>query len=909
MKICDEKLKVENDSLIDLFQDVDSNNRPKISTELLKSLRNFAEHVMIKIYCEDNHIDLDDDWNNICLSADYCRKQGQYCFLYDFRENLHSTSGHRTIAQEYSEAIFLMYYEKLIKIKTLLKNRYDYDVLQNIEKYPLDLDNTFLDHYRKIWNATKDIPISDDISSLDGVDMYYVQKKKPIFFDGKLMYELVLTTPSDNVDKFDRFVAFSRIDVFSNYAIRALIKETEIDVFGVNIPIKYISGYSVSIRGCELNNLASLFGINVTVSRASLEYRYFMDLMKAFHLPFSSFLDYKTGDLNRIQKFLEDNRASAFPIISIIKKAKAITGENKKGSNIIRYLFYSMRNHVIKAQKQLEKNPNISDLYIKNGALFFDEYPFCCNLCDSKQSLSELVKCLDISGKEPQLLNRELKNSSDDTGRLYTKIKELNYQGDVDTAIKTFNSGLNETTRRLAISRYGDNVYLEENEDYTRRIINSLIAKTKYRIPGYKAQASAWIANHSQEILGNEKKDIIANMFDKSTVYLIYGAAGTGKSTIIRFIFNVFGSNVKKLCLAPTHPALENMKRKIDDNMATYSTIQKFVKDPAFYEQKYDVTVIDECSVVSNRLMNEFLKKLNSKVLILSGDIYQIPAIDFGNWFHLAKAFLPETAKFELTEQFRTDDETLKQLWKKVRSFDDGIESFLESKRLVSQLNNAVFEKRDKDEVILCLNYDGLFGVNNINLYLQTINNNPAHKWYQYTFKVGDPILFSDIKRFEGIVFNNLKGIIKKIDIHHDRITFEISIERALSSMNFNDDDIEYVDNDGDWTIVRFSVYKHDCADFDNELNSKCLIPFHIAYAVSIHKAQGLEYNSVKIVLANNVEDNINHNIFYTAITRAKKRLMIYWTPETEKAVLSSFKNRFNDTDYLISKSKWSENN
>ena len=200
MKICDEKLKVENDSLIDLFQDVDSNNRPKISTELLKSLRNFAEHVMIKIYCEDNHIDLDDDWNNICLSADYCRKQGQYCFLYDFRENLHSTSGHRTIAQEYSEAIFLMYYEKLIKIKTLLKNRYDYDVLQNIEKYPLDLDNTFLDHYRKIWNATKDIPISDDISSLDGVDMYYVQKKKPIFFDGKLMYELLLITLISSID-------------------------------------------------------------------------------------------------------------------------------------------------------------------------------------------------------------------------------------------------------------------------------------------------------------------------------------------------------------------------------------------------------------------------------------------------------------------------------------------------------------------------------------------------------------------------------------------------------------------------------------------------------------------------------------------------------------------------------------
>ena len=78
-------------------------------------------------------------------------------------------------------------------------------------------------------------------------------------------------------------------------------------------------------------------------------------------------------------------------IITIIKKAKAITDENKKGSNIIRYLFYSMRNRVIKAQKQLDKNPNISNLRIKNGALYFDEYPFCCNLYDSKPTIAKFL--------------------------------------------------------------------------------------------------------------------------------------------------------------------------------------------------------------------------------------------------------------------------------------------------------------------------------------------------------------------------------------------------------------------------------------------------------------------------------------------------------------------------------------
>jgi len=53
-------------------------------------------------------------------------------------------------------------------------------------------------------------------------------------------------------------------------------------------------------------------------------------------------------------------------------------------------------------------------------------------------------------------------------------------------------------------------------------------------------------------------------------------------------------------------------------------------------------------------------------------------------------------------------------------------------------------------------------------------------------------------------------------------------------------------------------------------------------------KAQCLEYQSVKIVITNEVEELITHNIFYTAITRAKEKLKIYWTPETEKKVLEN---------------------
>jgi ATP-dependent exoDNAse (exonuclease V) alpha subunit len=87
-------------------------------------------------------------------------------------------------------------------------------------------------------------------------------------------------------------------------------------------------------------------------------------------------------------------------------------------------------------------------------------------------------------------------------------------------------------------------------------------------------------------------------------------------------------------------------------------------------------------------------------------------------------------------------------------------------------------------------------------------------------------------------------------------------------------------------STVRFSVYDIDISDEDDDLDTTT-VPFQVAYAVGIHKAQGLEYDTVKIVITSANEDDITHNIFYTAITRARRQLRIYWSPETQQAVIS----------------------
>ena len=94
-----------------------------------------------------------------------------------------------------------------------------------------------------------------------------------------------------------------------------------------------------------------------------------------------------------------------------------------------------------------------------------------------------------------------------------------------------------------------------------------------------------------------------------------------------------------------------------------------------------------------------------------------------------------------------------------------------------------VFKREYEDEVILCLNYDGKFGLNNMNNYFQAANTQSAAvSWAEWTYKIGDPILFNDSKRFD-LLYNNLKGRIVNIERSSNSISFmELSVSSTISS-------------------------------------------------------------------------------------------------------------------------------
>jgi ATP-dependent exoDNAse (exonuclease V) alpha subunit len=344
------------------------------------------------------------------------------------------------------------------------------------------------------------------------------------------------------------------------------------------------------------------------------------------------------------------------------------------------------------------------------------------------------------------------------------------------------------------------------------------------------------------------------------------------------------------------------MRRRVSLQTADidFMTVTKFVASQSI-RTEYDILVIDECSTVNNRDMKAILEKAEFALLVLVGDIYQIEAIEFGNWFSAARGFLPASSIYELTKPYRSNNQELQILWDRVRVMDDRIVETIARNQYSTTLDSSIFVPSEPNEIILCLNYDGLYGINNINRFLQEANPNPAIPWGLLPYKVGDPVLFNESDRFKPVIYNNVKGRIVDIQLIGNQIQFDIEVEKPINGLEAQCCDFELLGNsDAGHSVIRFIVDDHRKVDENRDAPITAVVPFQVAYAVSIHKAQGLEFNSVKVVITDEIEDHITHSIFYTAITRARGKLKIYWTPEVEQHVLSSIKPKNNTKDVAL---------
>ncbi len=862
-------------------------DRALLAQNILSQLRNLVEGIAVRLHAGSG--DGQFHYGLVGSAVSHVASQGKLNFVSRFHKLLQISASHYTMGGDPSERLMLKYYDYLHRIRDLASAQFGFSILLNLEDFPVDLDPSLKEYHQKI--AERIVSAQATPLLEPRKDRYYIHAVRPFYTGGHIYYEVTFYNAVNRISKFDRIIGFTDIDITDKYAANLILASDSIEVLGKTMPITIIRDWEVSIRPCEFDNFARIFGEHFKTSTSSSEYRNLMRYLTTTSSNLLDVIDMGNAQYDALKLWVtkKSQQPRIFPVLDV---ARNLARARLAGFNIIRYLLLRMNNEIIKRQYTYEACGALSNLYLEYGCRPFDRMPFCTSLYGHNPRFADLAESLDSTGRTHELLARRVKTNVEDRGMLYTPVTDVEQLGDVDQLMAAYNQQLyHKHTGRQMVKDKG-HLFIREYENGTVTIIEKLQQFAASGVAGYQNAVRQWLAQTTPAPDDPLKVQALEELFVDSHVALVYGAAGTGKSTMVSLIANYFNSR-EKLFLAHTNPAVDNLTRRVNAQHSTFRTISS--QAGRHDATDYDVLVIDECSTVSNADLLKVLERTSFKLLVLVGDVFQIESIQFGNWFGLARSFIPATAVFELTTPFRTKNTDLLDLWSTVRELKDDIAETLVRNGYSSVLDESLFQTKHDDEIILCLNYDGLYGINNVNRFLQSSNSGAETTWGALTYKVGDPVLFNETDRFRPLIYNNLKGRIVAIQTLPGRIQFDVSLDRPVTELDVDGFDLRYVED----STVRFDVYERGSGDDDDDSTAGS-VPFQVAYAVSIHKAQGLEFDSVKVVITDANEDDISHNIFYTAITRARDHLKIFWTPETEHAVLNSLRRSANKKDVAL---------
>lgn len=405
--------------------------------------------------------------------------------------------------------------------------------------------------------------------------------------------------------------------------------------------------------------------------------------------------------------------------------------------------------------------------------------------------------------------------------------------------------------------------------------------------------------NEDLDVFSKEQQVAINEAFN-NMLLVITGGPGTGKTTIIKAICNILDDNNLKFNLAaPTGRAAKRMQESTENPALTIHRLIGIKPEspiPEYNEEnklECDYVIVDEVSMVDIKLMDKLLKALSSNTaLILVGDHNQLPSVGPGNVLkdildtdiksvRLKKIFRQAQESNIVVNAHRINDGLYPILNQKNKDFffiDSNSNNF--QKDILDLVKNRLpnYYKLDpiNDIQILAPSKKSSWGVLNLNNVLQeNLNKNPKFfKINNRIFKLKDKVMqvrnnydleSLDPSNFDDGVYN---GDIGRI--------IEIDKERESLKIEFYDGNI-------------VSYKKEDIKDLD------------LSYAITIHKSQGSEFDCVVIPMMPTSFMLLNRNLLYTAITRAKKLVILIG----EKRILKQMVRNNKGSQRLTNLSFW----
>lgn len=715
--LTDKEINRASDSIDKALSTITRSNRGEVAFRILSVVRNLNDHIADKIW-KDVRPDQKMDINKV--ASKFCSVR-PYQFIARFDHFLRASVSHFTPSEEGAERLMIKYYRYLLQLKKAVYDRYGMIILRNIDMFLEDLDEQTKDYY---WKVATEIEKRLHILPQQNFDNYSL-KIKPFFVNHEIYYEVALEPANEKPNKFNRITAFTKSDISTNYCVALSFSDATINVFNTDFLIKIITEWHVSIRPCELNNFAELLNVKCSVSRGLTEYKMVMSYLKQNGATLVDIIDYEQREYENIKNWVvASTQKSHSYIFDMLDICREISTNKRDGANIIRYLLHRMNNRVIRDQHAHGEEKKYAGLNISSKCMPFDRHPFSFNPRGHISNLYDLFECIDTSGRQGELLARYIEKNTNQNGILFTPIDQLAIFGtpqDIEKMIEKYNCSLYSGFRPASeLGIFKDHVYSKGCEITTVEIINKLKGLAD-EVPAISSLFSEKMVSQlkilplGQRLDDAVKEEILKTLFSQSAVHLVYGAAGTGKTTLVNHISKLMEGK-EKLYLAKTNPAVENLRRKVSccDKTDEFITIDKFVRNSWYENANYDLVVVDECSTVKNEDILKVVNRAMGAALILVGDTYQIEAIGFGNWFSIVRNVLPNRCYHELTTPHRSPDEYLQKLWAEVRNMDDDntvLEKMVRSD-YSHPIDSEIFNTKADDEIILCLNYNGLYGLN-----------------------------------------------------------------------------------------------------------------------------------------------------------------------------------------------------
>lgn len=387
-------------------------------------------------------------------------------------------------------------------------------------------------------------------------------------------------------------------------------------------------------------------------------------------------------------------------------------------------------------------------------------------------------------------------------------------------------------------------------------------------------------------VFADSQKEAILGAFENG-IEIITGGPGTGKTTIIKCIIEIYENNgMKVLLAAPTGRAA---KRMTESTCREAKTIHRLLEmgvsdnENSFFGRgegeplEGDVIIVDEASMIDIMLMNSLLKaiKLGTRLIIV-GDADQLPSVGPGNVLRdlidsefikvvrLKDIFRQGKESMIITNAHRINNGELPYLNKKGGDFffdnresnEEILETILDLVNRRLPLFNSKWNKI-RDFQVLSPTRKGILGVDNLNNELQSILNPPSkdkkeRKFKDSVFREGDKVMqtknnyslkWNRINGYgdnEGVgIFNGDMGFIESISEENRTVTVVFDDERRIVYDNLYVEELE------------------------------------LAYAITIHKSQGSEFKVIITPAFMGSAFLMNRNILYTGITRAKELVVV----------------------------------